>query len=87
MSLTHTNMVYPTTKPTKSFWIEGAGSPLRDLRSSADLPKETDVVIIGSGYTGAASAYWLHKVRFSLYYADIDVSRWCHSFYADARSA
>jgi len=55
-------MVLPMDNPTKSYWIEGAESPMRNFRSTDQLPKEADVVIIGSGYTGATSAYWLHKV-------------------------
>lgn len=55
-------MVLPITNPTKSFWIEGAESELRNHRSTPDLPAETDVLIIGSGYTGATTAYWLTKV-------------------------
>ncbi|RDW68474.1 hypothetical protein BP5796_09131 [Coleophoma crateriformis] len=54
-------MVLPINNPTKSYWIEAAESPLRDFRSTVDLPKETDVVIVGSGYTGTTTAYWLHK--------------------------
>lgn len=56
-------MVIPITNPTKSFWIEEANSPLRNYRSTEDLPKETNIVIIGSGYTGATTAYWVNKVR------------------------
>jgi len=55
-------MVLPINNPTKSYWIEGAHSPLRNFRSTPELPEVTDVVIIGSGYTGATSAYWLDKV-------------------------
>ncbi|KAL6408827.1 FAD dependent oxidoreductase superfamily [Ilyonectria robusta] len=54
-------MPLPINNPTKSFWIEGAASPLRDFRSTNDLPRETDVAIIGSGYAGTTTAYWLHK--------------------------
>lgn len=56
-------MVLPVDNPSKSYWIEAAHSPMRDLKSTPNLPKETDVVIIGSGYTGATLAYWIHKVR------------------------
>lgn len=52
----------PIDNPTKSFWIEGAESSLRHHRSTEKLPEKTDVVIIGSGYTGATTAYWLSKV-------------------------
>ena len=55
-------MVLPVDNPTKSYWIEAAESPLRNFRSTDILPQETDVVIVGSGYTGASTAYWLHKV-------------------------
>lgn len=55
-------MVLPVVNPTKSYWIEAAESGLRDFRSSDDLPQETDVAIIGSGYSGATAAYWINKV-------------------------
>lgn len=55
-------MVLPIDNPTKSFWIEGAESPYRNHRSTPELPSEVDVVIVGSGYTGATMAYWIHKV-------------------------
>lgn len=58
-------MVLPKDNPSKSFWIEAAESPLRNLRSTEALPAKTDVVIIGSGYTGATTAYWIHKVSSS----------------------
>jgi hypothetical protein len=58
-------MVLPITNPTKSFWIEAAESPLKEHRTTPDLPTEADVVIIGSGYTGASAAYWLNKVSLS----------------------
>ncbi|KAF2630550.1 DAO-domain-containing protein [Macroventuria anomochaeta] len=54
-------MVFPTANPTKCYWIENAESPLRNFRSSDELPAETDVAIIGSGYAGASTAYWIHK--------------------------
>ena len=56
-------MVLPKINPTKSYWIEAAESPLRNFRSSEALPKETDIAIIGCGYAGASTAYWIHKVR------------------------
>lgn len=56
-------MVLPKDNPSKSFWIEAAESPLRNFRTTEELPKQTDIVIIGSGYTGATTAYWIHKVR------------------------
>lgn len=55
-------MVLPLPNPTKSFWIEATDSDLRNHRSTPDLPQHVDVVIVGSGYTGATAAYWLHRV-------------------------
>lgn len=52
----------PNVDRTKSYWIEAAESDLKDFRSTESLPSETDVVIVGSGYSGATAAYWLHKV-------------------------
>ncbi|KAK8096276.1 hypothetical protein PG999_014298 [Apiospora kogelbergensis] len=54
-------MVLPRANPTKSYWIEAADSPLRHLRSTEKLPETADVVIIGGGYSGATTAYWLDK--------------------------
>ncbi|EFX05502.1 FAD dependent oxidoreductase superfamily [Grosmannia clavigera kw1407] len=54
-------MVLPIDNPTKSYWIEAAASPLRSFQSAATLPATTDLVIVGSGYTGASAAYWVHK--------------------------
>ncbi|CAG8251884.1 unnamed protein product [Penicillium salamii] len=56
-------MVLPVSNPTKSFWIEEASSELRNFRSTEELPNETDVIIVGSGYSGATTAYWLNKVK------------------------
>ena len=55
-------MVLPASNPTKSYWIEAAESPLRHYRSTETLPESVDVVIVGAGYAGAATAYWIHKV-------------------------
>ncbi|ODN73188.1 hypothetical protein L202_07749 [Cryptococcus amylolentus CBS 6039] len=54
-------MVLPITNPTKSFWIEGTDSAFRNHRSTPDLPEKADIVIIGSGYAGTSTAYWIQK--------------------------
>ncbi|KAK0111676.1 hypothetical protein ONS95_002021 [Cadophora gregata] len=54
-------MVLPVDNPTKSYWIEATEPELRASTSTEQLPAETDVIIVGSGYTGAATAYWIHK--------------------------
>lgn len=47
---------YPQPNPTKSFWIEEGPDTLKGHRTTEDLPCETDVVIIGSGYSGTSVA-------------------------------
>lgn len=45
----------PASKPTSSYWMDEPPFPqLSDLQ--AGLPQEADIVIIGSGITGAAAA-------------------------------
>lgn len=69
-------MVLPTANPSKSYWIEAAQSPLANLNSTPELPKETDIVIVGSGYTGSTLAYWIHKVSTSC--RSIDYSKYTY---------
>ena len=54
----------PVENPTESFWLENPPFPeLVDIKSPA-LPEEADIVIIGSGITGAAIARSiLHECR------------------------
>lgn len=45
-----------------SYWLQGVrANPLLDHRTTEDLPKEAEVVIIGSGMTGTLTAYELLK--------------------------
>ena len=46
----------PRPNPTTSYW-QDPPSPLASHRSTPDLPSSTDVVIVGSGITGACVAY------------------------------
>lgn len=50
----------PVENPTPSFWHENLHE-LHDARSTPDLPPASDVVIIGAGYAGIATAYHLKK--------------------------
>lgn len=50
----------PVANPTKSFW-HSEPSDIHDYRSTPDLPIETDIVIVGSGYAGTTTAYYLLK--------------------------
>ncbi|KAI5236657.1 nucleotide-binding domain-containing protein [Aureobasidium subglaciale] len=46
----------PNRNPTKSYWLENPPFPELVNTRSNELPTETDVIIIGSGITGAAVA-------------------------------
>ncbi|KAM5469699.1 hypothetical protein MauCBS54593_004253 [Microsporum audouinii] len=46
----------PRDNPTISYW-QDPPDEIADLRSTAELPQEADVVIIGSGISGACIAY------------------------------
>jgi gamma-glutamylputrescine oxidase len=46
-------------EPTKPFWLNDA--PYQEFRSTTELPAASDVVVIGGGITGAATAYFLRK--------------------------
>lgn len=51
-------MPLPQDNPTSPYWLS-EGSSLSNHRSTEELPSEADVVIIGSGYSGATAAYYL----------------------------
>ncbi|KAJ7812395.1 FAD dependent oxidoreductase [Mycena olivaceomarginata] len=51
---------YPRPNPSLSFWLQHTrNSLLLGLRTTDALPDKTDAVIIGSGLSGAATAYFL----------------------------
>lgn len=52
----------PEKYPLPSWWLKNAKNPLGDYQSSPKLPKETDILIIGAGYTGASTAHHLAKL-------------------------
>ncbi|KIJ24528.1 hypothetical protein M422DRAFT_274673 [Sphaerobolus stellatus SS14] len=55
-----TQLKYPHPNPSISFWLQGTrSSPLLGHRTTPTLPDTVDVVIIGSGLSGAATAYFL----------------------------
>ena len=53
---------FPIQVPTNSepYWL-GFEHPLKNYRSSKQLPSESDIVIIGAGLTGASAAYHLRE--------------------------
>ncbi|KAJ5108314.1 hypothetical protein N7456_004989 [Penicillium angulare] len=50
----------PVSNPTTPFW-RTATHKLDHHRSTAELPPESDIVIIGAGFSGAALAHFLYK--------------------------
>ncbi|KAJ7227872.1 FAD dependent oxidoreductase [Mycena haematopus] len=51
---------YPRANPCLSFWLQHTrSSPLHGHRTTETLPDKADVTIIGSGLSGAATAYFL----------------------------
>ncbi|KAI8582438.1 hypothetical protein K450DRAFT_227193 [Umbelopsis ramanniana AG] len=52
----------PDKYPLPSWWLQNAKNPLSDFQSTPNLPHETDILIIGAGYTGASTAYHLSKM-------------------------
>ena len=56
--MAQTQPQWPVPDPLPSCWIAET-QPLDDFRSSDDLPSAADVVIIGSGFAGVATAYHL----------------------------
>jgi len=51
----------PSANPTTSYWLreEELSPKLKGHRSTEELPSEADVVIVGSGITGAFAAHFL----------------------------
>jgi len=52
---------YPHPNPCMSFWLQGlrGSGSLLGYRSTEALPQSTEVAIIGSGISGAATAYFI----------------------------
>ncbi|KAL1888993.1 hypothetical protein Sste5346_009170 [Sporothrix stenoceras] len=51
----------PRARPTTPFWQDPPDADVADLRSTPELPVSVDVVIVGSGITGASIAHHLQK--------------------------
>jgi hypothetical protein len=51
----------PTANSTKSFWHSDPSTILLGHRTTASLPTEADVVIIGSGISGSSAAHFLRE--------------------------
>ena len=53
-------MAAPVPNPTTPFWRTEPRA-LDSHRSTADLPSECDVLIIGAGFSGASLAHYLYE--------------------------
>lgn len=51
----------PVDNPTESYWHKEPSQKLLGHRTTADLPSAADVVIVGSGITGASAAHTLKE--------------------------
>lgn len=51
----------PVPNPSKSFWHSEPSGLLLGHRTTEKLPEEADVVIVGSGITGASAARYLDE--------------------------
>ena len=71
----------PTTDSTASFWHSEPSKFLLGHRTTPDLPAEADIVIIGSGITGASAARFLAKdagaKKLSTVMLDAREACWC----------
>jgi hypothetical protein len=54
----------PTPNSTKSFWHSQPSKTLIGHRTTSCLPTKADIVIIGSGISGASAAYHLHEEHY-----------------------
>ncbi|CAF4341989.1 unnamed protein product [Rotaria sp. Silwood2] len=57
--------IRPVDNYCRSYWMSNPDK-LANCRSTDDLPQHSDIVIIGSGYSGSACAYYLYKYGQSL---------------------
>ena len=55
---------FPHPKPSLSFWLQGTrNNPLIGHRTTKTIPTDADVVIVGAGMSGAATAYHLFEAH------------------------
>ncbi|KAI1773391.1 FAD dependent oxidoreductase [Hypoxylon cercidicola] len=53
----------PVDNPTKSYWHREPSEKLLGHRTTKELPRSADVVIVGSGITGSFAAHFLKEKR------------------------
>ena len=54
------NRTLPVKNGLKSFWLT-VPDELHDHRTTSSIPEDSDIIIIGAGYAGSATAYHLLK--------------------------
>jgi hypothetical protein len=57
MTKTDSTPLLPVKNRLESFWLTRRDPELKDARTTPDLPKKADVVIVGSGLSGAMMSY------------------------------
>src|SRR4051812_44863080 len=60
MASSSRNRYLPVKNGLKSFWLKEPHE-LSDHRSTPSIPEQSDIIIIGAGYAGVATAYHLLK--------------------------
>ena len=55
-------MLGPVQKPTQSWWLQNLENDDLPSPSTAPLPSSADIVVVGAGMTGCATAYWLKRL-------------------------
>ncbi|OCF32132.1 FAD dependent oxidoreductase superfamily protein [Kwoniella heveanensis BCC8398] len=58
---TDQDRLLPVKNRTESFWLSERDHLLQNARTTPDLPRSADVVIVGSGLTGAMMSYHIHN--------------------------
>jgi hypothetical protein len=77
MTGTHKPSALPTPESSKSFWHSEPDEFLLGYRSTPELPDNVDVVIVGSGITGANAARFLTESGKELSIAVIEAREVC----------
>jgi myosin-crossreactive antigen len=57
----HERASLPTPTSTDSFWHSEPNKFLLGHRTTKELPKEADIIIVGSGITGTSAARYLSE--------------------------
>lgn len=61
MASTSSKPILPVPNRIDSFWLSERDVELKAYQSSAQLPSSADVVIVGSGLSGAMMSYHIYR--------------------------